>query len=316
MIIDIHIHIAKPGKPGDESYWSGKFSSSPAFMYMVLLSGNLFSPLTAEAIENHILSIIENSQTVEKAVLLALDEVYDENGERRPELTHLYVSNSYIRKLSETHDKVLKGYSIHPHRKDFKEQLARAKEEGAFLIKLIPSSQMFDPSSEKIKGFWKTMAELSIPALCHTGPEYAIPTSDSSYNKYNDPEYLIPALDEGATIIVAHCATPYFGVFDTPYEMHYSNLVKLFNSAEKRGWKLYADISALATPFRYEYIKRILRDLPQERLLFGSDYPIPISTMGIVPPDKNPLDLYISFLKEMGFKEGVFHNASSLREMV
>jgi hypothetical protein len=38
--------------------------------------------------------------------------------------------------------------------------------------------------------------------------------------------------------------------------------------------KCYADLSALSTPFRYEYFQQVA-NLPSEYLLFGSDFPTP-----------------------------------------
>lgn len=314
MIVDIHMHIGAPYREDGKAYWSSKFENTAAFFAMKAMIGHLFQPITEEKIVSHLENIINSSTEVEKVVLLALDEVYDENGNLRKDLTNLFVSNDLIKEFSSSNDRILKGYSIHPYRKDAIELLEKAKEEGASLIKLIPSSQMFNPASEILVKYWKKIAELRLPVLIHTGPEYAIPTSDKKFNEYNDPKYLVSALDEGVIIIAAHCATPYFWVFDAPYEKHFSNLIELFNEREKRGWNLYADVSALATPTRIPYIKKILNNFPAERLFFGSDYPIPISTLGYEIKDKpsNPLDLYVKLLKTAGFPENVFHNWSTL----
>ena len=52
---------------------------------------------------------------------------------------------------------------------------------------------------------------------------------------------------------------------------------KLFEESKTKPWKLYADLSALAEPLRNAYVPDILARIPQDRLLFGSDYPIPPS---------------------------------------
>jgi predicted TIM-barrel fold metal-dependent hydrolase len=46
--------------------------------------------------------------------------------------------------------------------------------------------------------------------------------------------------------------------------------------ADAEGWSIYADLSALLL-FRDRYISRVIADIPPHRLLFGSDYPIPMS---------------------------------------
>ena len=309
VIVDIHIHIGAPENPEGLAYWSGKFERTAAFFAMKAMTGNLFKPSTEDRIRKYLIDVISGSEKVEKAVLLALDEVYDEDGRARKELTNFYVSNDYIKEIAEENNKVLKGYSLHPYRKDFKEEIDRVKQE-AVLLKLIPSAQMFNPSSKRAKAFWKKAAEAEIPVLAHTGPEYAIPTSDESYNKYNDPIFLKPALDLGVTLIAAHCATPYFWIFDQSYKKHFEHLLQMFNEREKQGWNLYADISALATPTRIPYIKRIIDGIPAGRLFFGSDYPIPISTLGykVTEEPKNSLDLYIEILKAAGSPEEIFGN--------
>lgn len=49
---------------------------------------------------------------------------------------------------------------------------------------------------------------------------------------------------------------------------------KLIELSKGNKWKLYADLSALAVPLRNVYIPATLARIPQDCLLFGSDYPI------------------------------------------
>ena len=44
--------------------------------------------------------------------------------------------------------------------------------------------------------------------------------------------------------------------------------------------RVFADLSALLIGTRERYIERIVQKMPQDRLLFGSDYPIPIFGTG------------------------------------
>lgn len=79
----------------------------------------------------------------------------------------------------------------------------------------------------------------------------------------------------GVKVIAAHCATPFF-----PGEKSYlDELSEMFNEREKRCWNLYADISAMCTLFRASIIDDILKKIPPDRMVLGSDYPIPVDDM-------------------------------------
>jgi len=58
------------------------------------------------------LGAINGSDFVQKSVLLALDEVYDETGCRRLDLTNLYVPNRLIASLAKENRRVLLGASM------------------------------------------------------------------------------------------------------------------------------------------------------------------------------------------------------------
>ena len=83
----------------------------------------------------------------------------------------------------------------------------------------------------------------------------------------------------------------------------------------------------LAEPLRNAYIPDILARIPQDRLLFGSDYPIPPSEFSYKKSKniikwirltmkafsiRNPLDKNYFILKKMGFDTDVFKNAPGL----
>ena len=128
-------------------------------------------------------------------------------------------------------------------------------------------------------------------------------------------------------MISAHCSTPYFWVLETEHKDDFDDLLSLFKEAEKKNWNLYADLSALSTPFRSPYVERILDNIPHEKLLFGSDYPIPLSELSYskeknfiawlksvqeISRTENPLDKNYLLLQNMGFNECIFYNASKL----
>jgi hypothetical protein len=97
--------------------------------------------------------------------------------------------------------------------------------------------------------------------------------------------------------------------------------------SEDEDWQLYADVSALSfvAPYRVMVLRQVVDELPHERLVFGSDYPIPVT----VPPPgsgnamdvaewadavctSNPLDKSVKVTRALGFREEVLTNAETI----
>lgn len=330
-VIDIHVHFGAPANPFNNCYWSKKFEQQPAYFFLKLTSGSLFKKLTYGDIEKKLLNAVTRSKKVDKSVLLAMDKVYDLNGTVHDESTHLYVPNSFIIDLSKKYDHILFGASVHPYRNDWREELEYCIQNGAVLCKWIPSSQQIDITNEKCLPVYNFLAEHNLPLLVHSGPEYSIPTSDDSYIEFNNPKYLRPALERGVTVIIAHCALPYFGELDTKYLDDMDEFYKLFEESGNKSWKLYADLSALAEPLRNAYVPEIQKKIPQDRLLFASDYPLPASELSYKKSRnifkwirlaikafsiKNPIDKNYFIIKKMGFDKKVFTNAAELFDQI
>ncbi|MBC7188375.1 MAG: hypothetical protein H5U38_15220 [Calditrichaeota bacterium] len=87
-------------------------------------------------------------------------------------------------------------------------------------------------------------------------------------------------MENGATVIVAHAATPLGPLFDR----HNEYWEQVFDLLLQRVAQvaatvpLYADMSAFCLPGRFEYVAKVLplaKRMPH-RFLYGSDYPIPV----------------------------------------
>jgi len=160
--------------------------------------------------------------------------------------SHLVTPNDYIIQIAKANKGVLFGASVHPYRR--KEELLaetqRCLDQGAVLFKWIPSSQQIDPKDDRCIPFYEILARENVPLLCHTGSELAVPTSNSSSHKFNDPRRLKKALDLGVKVIAAHCATPYLGAILPDDKGYFHELMAMLKDSPKKGWNLYADISA------------------------------------------------------------------------
>jgi len=326
-VIDIHVHFGAPPDKESGCFWSEEFAHSAAYVAMLLITRFLFKNVDIRAIRHHLLGAINSSKCVDQSVLLAMDQVYSESGVAQPHATPLYVPNRYIAVLARSEPRVLFGCSIHPYRFDWRDELEYCLENRAVLCKWIPSSQLIDPGHPNCLAFYKKLAEHHLPLLTHTGPEYAIPTSEKAYNEFNNPKHMRRALDEGVTVILAHCALPYFWFLDGDYQVDFDEFLKLFDEAQRKGWRLYADVSALCTPLRSPYIETIKERVPADRLVFGSDYPIPLFELSYnqsknllnwlrfiskVRLMRNPLDKNYMLIKEMGLGDTLFRAAARL----
>jgi predicted TIM-barrel fold metal-dependent hydrolase len=327
-IIDIHVHFGAPDDPASGCYWSDEFAESPAYIAMLLLTKLLFRKVDISRIKKHLFKTVNESKCVDQFVLLALDQVYDELGHVHKERTHLYVPNQYLASLAGANDRILFGASVHPYRDDWEQELDDCLGKGAVLCKWVPSSQMIDPSHHKCANMYQKLARHRLPLLCHVGPEYAVPSDAPHPERYNHPDLLVPALDKGVIVIMPHCAMPYFGPLDKPiYEQYFEDFLNLMDKADANGWNLYADLSAICIPTRSKYVSRVINRVAPKRLLFGSDYPILLTEfcyhrgetfwarlMFIIKMAfmENLLDKNYYLIKEMGFDESVFTNASEL----
>lgn len=332
-VIDIHVHFGAPSGPNGGCYWSEKFTDGFAYIAMKAVTGTLFKPVDYSRVKKHLFRKLHRSKLVDKAVFLALDKVYDKGGNPHLEdRTHLFTSNQAVAALAvefrETYgqDRILLGGSVHPFNPRWEEELDWCLENGAVLNKWLPSAQMIDLDHAKCLPFYDKLAAHNLPLLCHAGPEYSIPTSDESYQEFNHPSHLRPALERGVTVILAHCALPLLREIDGMRA--YEEMLKLMDEADSRGWKLFADMSALLMITRSFLVKEAVLDaLPHKRLLLGSDYPIPISEAAYIKGHdffkklrifrtalkiRNPLDKNKYILGNMGFDPGVFTEAAEL----
>ncbi len=309
MVIDVHCHVGYSarrvdhgierftferdgavGSPGFDSYLSPRLLARPAWYFVKRWLGIDPSIERGEALDRRIEAVNEshwsNMPGVDRLVLLAFDEYYDSSGhvigmaERGHRFgSDLYVSNSFVRDLCRKRpDLLLFGASIHPYRADAIRHLEEVASAGAKLIKWLPIHQNIDICDERSVEFLRAAARLHMPMLIHYGGEMSLSRQHMEF------ESALPLLDvlrrlrasrELPTVIVAHVATPSF-----PWQSRQACLdfVEAL-TGEFRDEPLYADISALAAFGRTGWLCKFARNRElQAKLIWGSDYPIPVLT--------------------------------------
>jgi len=267
-VIDMHCHVAGIGAGGSGCFLSRAMERSWKTRFYFSAFGVTEAELQREGdglLIKRLSRRLAESSRVQAAVVLALDGAVDGRGELDRERTELYVPNDYLSAQCRMYDNLLFGASVNPLRRDALERLDRAACDGAVLVKWLPSIQGADPADPKLVPFYRRLADLGLPLLVHTGEEESFTRAD---NSLADPARLRLALENGVTVIAAHCASN--GRNDG--QRNLSRLLPLFTEFPN----LYADISALTLANRIGHLQKVLRHCElHDRLLYGSDMPLP-----------------------------------------
>ena len=266
-VIDIHAHTAGLGYGNSGCFINQKMRDNIRFKgYMWAMSTSV------EELAEHGDAImitklsrdISASKLVDQAVVLAMDGYIDADGLLSDELTQVYVPNDYLAAEVKKYDNLLFGASINPNRKDALDRLQRAYDQGAVLVKWIPSIMNIDPSDPRHIPFYQRLAALKLPLLSHTGQEKSF--ADAK-DELADPQRLILPLEQGVTVIAAHIAST--GQNDG--QDNFDRILPMF----ERYDNLYTDISSLTQANKLNYLAQALEiGSLDDRLLYGSDWPL------------------------------------------
>lgn len=284
MVTDIHFHMV--GVECDEHMLISETMKNETFFsfyrdYLGLKMGVRSEFVSNSTALDYLLKTVDASKKVDRCVLLAFDWVYTD-GKVDREQSHLWVSNDKVADVVKMRpDRLLFGASVNPNREDAIKELRRVKKMGAVLIKLVPSSQGIDLEDHEM--FFKEMAELKLPLLCHCGVEHGIPCfgtgeedipdHENPKQKLNDTDKIKIALEAGVKVIAAHCALP---IDEDDGLESYEKLRKLMSNPKYNNF-LFADLSAFFIPFkghRRGVVRQASEELDHTRLILGSDFPV------------------------------------------
>lgn len=219
-----------------------------------------------------------------RALLLAFDQHYSEEGKVLDDSTEFYTPNDYVLKISAEYPELfVPCASIHPYRADALDELSRVAERGVVAVKWLPNAMGMDPLAERCQAFYERMAELKLVLISHAGEEQAVHAEEAQ--ELGNPLRLRRALDAGVRVVVAHCASlgknrdldaPQDTSGKQPLRSAYRLFRRLAEEPRAKGL-LYGDVSAMTQYNRSGApLLETLRD-PElhPRLLNGSDYPLP-----------------------------------------
>ncbi len=316
MRIDAHVHIVGNGSGGTGCWVRTKWWQWPLQALMVRHIGLPVSALRGDLDRLYVGQLLRflRESSLEAALILAQEQVYEEDGTLLRDRGTAHVPNDYVLRLAQEHPEFLPAVSIHPARPDALEELERCLAAGALMMKCLPNCQNIDGRNRKYTRFWERMAEAGMPLLAHTGGEH---TLEVVRPDLADPRTLEWPLQCGVTVIAAHAAGK-SGMNDPEY---FDHLVEMF----RRHPRLYADNSAFNIPIRSRLIAKCLEPEVQARMVHGSDYPVPVfghwahwrgsltpEAFARWQPHENVLERDFQFKKGMGFAEETFTRIGDL----
>ena len=219
-----------------------------------------------------------------KAMLLAFDYRYDEQGRRRTEASAFHTPDAYAAELAQRHPDRLRWIaSVHPYRKDALAALDAAAASGACAVKWLPSAMGMDPGSPRCDEFYAALKRRDLPLLVHCGTEYAV--HGGADQQLGNPLRLRRPLEQGVRVIVAHCASLGTGRdldrgADGPELSNFELFARLMDEPAYRQ-NLFGELAAVTQVNRADVVQATLigRSDWHPRLINGSDYPLP----GVLP---------------------------------
>lgn len=316
MIWDIHVHVAGVGRGNSGNYLSPEFQRSLACRLFLQRLGLTQEILARENADQQIAELIVNqihASCVDRAVLLAFDAAYRDDGTRDDGRTLMVTDNDFVAGLAAANTRMLFGASVHPYRPDALAELERCIEKGACLVKWLPSAQNIAPDHPRCFPFYELLARHRVPLLSHTGGEHTLKAFPDSLS---DPRRLVPALERGVTVIAAHCGTSLF--------LHEKSYFRAWQEMALQYENFYGDLSAFGVITRIWRLGALERS-PElaAKCLFGSDFPVPpwpLSCLGKIGLSevleirrmRNFFDQSVALMKAAGVTDEIFSRAGRL----
>jgi len=270
-IVDMHIHVSGLGYGDSGCFINDSMRNNirfPFYLWAMDLTEEELVQQGDRILFKKLSNKIAHSETVKTGVILAMDGYVDSAGEHKGELnrkeTQLYVPNDFVVKETALYNNLIFGASINPNRADALQRLQKVKDQGAVLLKWIPSIMNIDPANPDYIPFYQLMAKLKIPLLTHTGMEKSFA---NARDELADPMRLKLPLEQGVIVIAAHIAT----TGESEGEDNFSRILPMI----KQYPNLYVDVSSLTQINKTGYLARALKEKGvNKKMIYGTDWPL------------------------------------------
>ena len=177
-------------------------------------------------------------------------------------LSGLWVEDEYVANYVAAHPETLIGFlSVDPTQPGWERELEHGhKTLGLRGIKLLPMYAGFTPDDSRLDPLWKYATKNRMPVLLHTGTTFVAQAPlDCTLPRHIDR---VAIRFPEVKIIMAHLSHPYGGECVVTIRKHPN---------------VYADVSALHyRPFQLYHSLMLVQEYGVwDKVLFGSDYPLP-----------------------------------------
>ena len=274
-IFDMHCHTAGVGAGGSGCFVSKELKNNFRFKVYLKAFGVTLPEVEAKGdkvLLERLASHLKESRRVGAAIILAMDGVIDDRGNLDREKTEFFVPNEFVAKETSKYSNLYFGASVNPNRPDALDRLQWAKDNGALLIKWLPSIQYINPEEKSFEPFYRKLVELKLPLLTHAGQERSF---THARDELADPVRLKLPLSLGVKVIVAHAAS----TGQNEGEKDIDRLIGMLESYPN----LYSDISSMTQINKPGYLRQALKEKRfKGKLLYGSDFPL-INTAAVSP---------------------------------
>ncbi len=226
-----------------------------------------------------LIQLIQTEPRYGKVHLLAFDYHYDKNGKKNLDRSTFYIPNEYVFKVAQKFpDLIIPVISVHPDRPGSSKEIEKWGKKGVKFIKWLPNAQRINPSSTKHHDYYKMVKKYNMAILSHTGHEKAV--DGEEFQALGNPLLFKYPLEMGVKIIMAHLAS--LGKckdFEHPQKKDASCFDLFLRMFENPKYKnnLFGEISGVTIYTRVgaPLLKLLERPELHERLINGSDYPLP-----------------------------------------
>ena len=313
--IDVHVHLAGVGTQGSGCWVSPRFRRRPTFLGLRLAYriGPEQMRTTVDQDWAAMIARLTEQGEIDYAVVLGFDGVYRADGSLDEVRSQMIVPPRWVFEVCERYRNLLPAPSINPHRADAMDLLDEAIERGAVIIKWLPIVQAIDPWSRRVRPFLQCLADAGIPLLIHAGTGEI--TFKTVAPQLTSVEVLEPPLEAGVSVVCAHAGRRIHLSREPDESGRLQALMERFP-------RLWVDNSGLANTGRFAHLPRLASDpLIRERVLHGSDFPVPTSSVfytrrvgagGVmrIERERNAIQRDLLIKRALGFPEQSFTRAS------
>src|SRR4051812_17427832 len=171
MRIDCHVHVVGTGTGGSGCWYRPRGLTRIGAPFLVRAVGltmrDLHGPDFDRVYAERLLDYVRSSTSIDRAMLLAHELPYRDDGTPLPDQASFYVSNDHVLRLAREHAEFFAAVSIHPSRRDAFDELEKCLAGGAAALKCLPNGEGTEWNHPRPSRFFGAMGGAGLPPLSH-----------------------------------------------------------------------------------------------------------------------------------------------------